>query len=462
MTRGPVTGFREGHRIGGLLSLWALAFLGCAPVEDGGPGAPEPVRSAGALEVYRELGLITGTADFPAVADIATLAGPADSTLLLFGLSLPTSALRFQRDGDGFSAGYVVGLRAERDSQLVALVDRTETVRVPDFAETGRSDESVLFQTAMVLAPGEHVLSIRVRDGLSARGFERADTIAVPAYGATGRTLAAPLPVYRAAPRSSRAAAPDLVLNPRHTAPYGGPVAAVYVEAYDRAPVRLELRDVRGEAVWDRPLSLEGGAGLGAAVVVLPVDSLPLGRFTVVAVSGESRTAAVSYVVTLSDQWLAANLSDVLGLFRYIASDEELGALREADAVERRGLWDAFWADRDPVPATPVNEYRDELFDRIRVATVEFAEPGTPGWRTDRGEVYIVLGPPARITALRYDPYRAADRTRAEEWVYDRVPGGRLGLVFVDRSGLGTYALTAESAAAFRAAAQRIDHIRIR
>lgn len=444
----------KGHRIGGLLLFWGSALAACGPGV--GPDAgPEPsVRFARPLEVYRDIELITGSADFPAVASVSTLAGPADSTLLLFGLSLPASVLRFQRDESGFSARYVVSLRAERDSQLVALVDRQETVRVPGFAETGRTEESVLFQTALVLVPGVYTLTIRVRDALSARGFQATDTVAVPTYGSDSQVVAPPISVYRAISRRDRATEPGLILNPRHTASYGGGAPLVYVETYGDAPVRLELRDGRGEPVWSRDVELEAGAGLAAGVIALPVDSIPMGRFWIRATAGDVATRPVPFLVTLSDQWLAAHFSDVLGLLRYIATEEELTGLLEAPTEERQELWDEFWRVRDPVPATPVNEYHDTFLERIRIATVQFSEPDRPGWRTDRGEVYVVLGPPSRLTELRYDDMYEG-RPRAQEWVYDRLPGGRLSLVFMDRTGTGVYTLTESSEAAFRAAARR-------
>lgn len=439
--------------------LWALAVGGCAPVGGAGGGPDPAVRFARPLETYRELELITGNADFPAVADVATLAGPADSTLLLFGLSLPTNVLQFQRADTGFAAWYLVSLRAVRDSQAVMTVDRQETVRVHGFAETARTDESVLFQTRMVLAPGTYTLDIRVRDGLSARGFEASDTVTIPAYGAGAGGLAQPVAVHSAAPRGDRVGAPELILNPRHTVPYGGEGGTVYLEAYGGERVRLELRGPRDETVWTRDVELTGGDGMAAGVVTLSGDSLSMGQFSVVAVAGGDTTRAVPLLVTLTDQWMATNFTEVMDLLGYIAGTEELDAMVEASPDERRRLWDAFWEARDPVPATPVNEYRDDFFERIRVATVRFAEPGRPGWRTDRGEVYIVLGPPTRLTELRYDETYAAGRPRAQEWVYERVSGaGRLSLVFVDPNGAGTYRLTQDSEMAFRNAAERVKN----
>lgn len=403
------------------------------------------------------MGLITGPPEFPAVANLATLAGPGDSTLALLALSLPNSLLRFQRDGKTFVARYVVSLRMARDSQVVKLVDRRETVRVADFTETTRTDESVIFQTAFPLPPGPYELRLRVRDGLSARGFQELDTVLIPAYGPGASRLALPRPVYRATPRASREEMPELVLNPRHAIPYGGQRALVYLESYQSPEVRLELTTAEGQAVWTRELVLDRGQ-VAAGVVELPVDSLPLGRFWLRAEAEGEATEGVPFLISLSDRWLVSNFDEVLDYLRYIASPAEVSELREGSPTERRERWESFWAALDPVPATPVNEYRETFFERVRTATEQFGEPGRAGWLTDRGEVYIVLGPPTRLMDVRRG--REATMTgqaNAEQWIYDRVPGGgSLRLLFVDRGGFGEYRLTPSSDAAFRGVAERL------
>jgi GWxTD domain-containing protein len=441
---------------------WALGVAGCAA--PAATDAPEPrprPEIARPLDVYRAAGLLTGPDAFPVVADLATLAGPADSAFLLVGISLPNSTLQFQRDGDAFAARYLVALRVTRDGQPVRSIDRRETVRVADFAETARTDETVVFQTAVVLAPGDYALTLRIRDGLSARGVELEDSVRVPAF-AGGRSVADPLPVLRARPRSARDVPPELVMNPRHAIEYGGGGALVYVERYGAGAIQLELRDEAGARVWGGTASPGGGdsaaVDVAGAVVAIPGDSLPLGRLRVTARTDADSSEAVGLVVGLSDEWLAANLDQLLSVLRYVAGTEEVEALRNATPTERRARWERFWEDRDPVPATPVNEFREAFFERVRVASQQFAEPGRPGWLTDRGEVYIVLGRPSRSSAIRSGPEGGATpASSAEEWVYDRVPGGgRLALVFEDRSGLGSWALTRSSAMAFHAVARRV------
>jgi GWxTD domain-containing protein len=447
---------RKGHLVGGLFLFWALAAGACggAPSPEAGP-TPRPVPDvARPLHVFRQLGLIAGPDPFPAVGRLAQLAGAADSTLVLFALSMPTSALRFQREADGFAADYLVTLRFERDGRLAARIDRRETVRVGDFTETGRTDESVLFQTGVHLAPGTYVVTVRVRDGVSARGLEVRDTLEILSLGPGPgqRRVAAPLPVLRATPGPGPRPA-DLVMNARGVAAYGGR-ALVYVEAYADSVTVLEVRGEGVEPVWRTTVPLPAGA----AVVDLPVDSLPLGRFSLRAVAGGEASGPSPFLVTVSDDWIVSNFEEVLELLRYIAPAAEVDSLAAAEAGRRRQLWDGFWAARDPVPATPANEFRDEFFQRIRVAILEYSEPGRPGWRTDRGEVYILLGPPTEYREMRVGGERGlAGEINGHEWVYDRVPGGRsLRLIFLDRNGLGSYRLTAQSASAFRDVAHRI------
>ncbi len=55
-----------------------------------------------------------------------------------------------------------------------------------------------------------------------------------------------------------------------------------------------------------------------------------------------------------------------------------------------------FWLRRDPTPDTEENEFREEHYRRIQYANEHYAA-GIPGWRTDRGRIYIVWGPPDEI-----------------------------------------------------------------
>src|SRR6202166_1385289 len=76
----------------------------------------------------------------------------------------------------------------------------------------------------------------------------------------------------------------------------------------------------------------------------------------------------------------------------WIITDEERAAFKQlSNDEERDNFIEAFWQRRDPTPDTEENEYKEEHYRRIAYANEHFAA-GVPGWKTDRGRIYIVYG----------------------------------------------------------------------
>ncbi len=83
----------------------------------------------------------------------------------------------------------------------------------------------------------------------------------------------------------------------------------------------------------------------------------------------------------------------------YIITDEEKKAFKQLRTDdERQTFVENFWARRDPTPDTEENEYKEEHYRRIAYANDHYAS-GIPGWKTDRGMIYIKYGPPDEIDA---------------------------------------------------------------
>jgi len=78
----------------------------------------------------------------------------------------------------------------------------------------------------------------------------------------------------------------------------------------------------------------------------------------------------------------------------WIITDEERAAFKQlSNDEERDNFIEAFWQRRDPTPDTEENEYKEEHYRRIAYANEHYAA-GIPGWKTDRGRIYIMYGPP--------------------------------------------------------------------
>jgi len=138
---------------------------------------------------------------------------------------------------------------------------------------------------------------------------------------------------------------------------------------------------------------------------------------------------------------------------RWIITDEELSAFKKlATNAERDQFIEAFWQRRDPTPDTAENEYKEEHYRRIAYANEHYAA-GMPGWRTDRGRIYIMYGPP---TSIDSHPMGGPYQRPAEEgggstttfpfevWRYRYLEGigQEIEIEFVDDCSCGAYEMT--------------------
>src|SRR4029079_16344474 len=134
-----------------------------------------------------------------------------------------------------------------------------------------------------------------------------------------------------------------------------------------------------------------------------------------------------------------------------ITKDEKKACYALATDEERENFIENFWRRRDPNPDTEENEYREEYYERIAYANEHYAS-GIPGWKTDRGRIYITWGKPDSVESHpsggAYDrpSYEGGGSTTTypfETWFYRHLDGVGDGIEieFVDTTGSGEYRL---------------------
>jgi GWxTD domain-containing protein len=134
----------------------------------------------------------------------------------------------------------------------------------------------------------------------------------------------------------------------------------------------------------------------------------------------------------------------------YIITSDEVKAYKKLTTdEERENFIENFWRRRDPDPDTEENEYREEYFERIAYANEKYAS-GIPGWKTDRGRIYITFGKPDSVESHpsggSYDrpSYEGGGSTTTypfETWFYRHLDnvGDGIEIEFVDPTGTGEY-----------------------
>ena len=199
-----------------------------------------------------------------------------------------------------------------------------------------------------------------------------------------------------------------------------------YTTASDSGTMQVTIRDSAGkQVVQTPPARVQLGAGGGVLRGQLNLEGLPPGQYGLtVAVKLGGVTTERTAGFTMSDLQTELNRQAALaqadritdeGYFRvmgeeeldqaeepleYIAESRELRSYRGATVEAKRRFLVDFWRRRDPDPATPRNELREEFYGKIAYADTNFRERGagtTPGWKTDRGRVYAKYGAPNEV-----------------------------------------------------------------
>ncbi|HEY2846657.1 MAG TPA: GWxTD domain-containing protein, partial [Pyrinomonadaceae bacterium] len=134
----------------------------------------------------------------------------------------------------------------------------------------------------------------------------------------------------------------------------------------------------------------------------------------------------------------------------YIITPEERKAFKALQTdEERENFIENFWRRRDPDPDTEENEFRDQYYERIAYANEHYGS-GVPGWKTDRGRIYIQWGKPDEVEShpsgggYERPDYEGGGSTTTypfETWFYRHLDGVGDGIEieFVDPTGTGEY-----------------------
>ncbi|MGQ9819591.1 MAG: GWxTD domain-containing protein [Candidatus Kapaibacteriales bacterium] len=127
------------------------------------------------------------------------------------------------------------------------------------------------------------------------------------------------------------------------------------------------------------------------------------------------------------------NLDKSIRQLKYVAYQKDIDYINETkEPEEKLRRFNEFWKRLDPTPSTELNEAFEEYYSRIKYSNEHF-KSYIEGWLTDRGMVYIVLGPPLTVQQQTDNYY---NRTY-EIWTY----ANNRQFIFVDYSGFGDFRL---------------------
>jgi len=372
---------------------------------------------------------------------------------------------RVEGGSDAFGA-YRISI-VVRDSAGLALTEQSWAQRVPQQMLSVPGASSVE-QFRFALAAGRYAIEVTVTDSASGRVTHGA--VSVEGYETaplasdlllTSQIRAAGDSAVEQGGEFSRGgflitAQPHPVLTPTQNQLF------YYVELYPGQDVeavlvaRVLAADGR-QMVATAPETVTLTAA-GVAASGLNLMGLPPGEYTVeldvqypdttvtrtasFTMAGFETEAAIAAAVGQSSdvftQLTEAQLDTLYRPLVYLMESGERGIYEGLSVEGKRNYLRQFWSRRDPTPDTPGNEMQDQFYRLIAEANRRYREGGAaeiPGWRTDRGRIYVKYGQPDQVLSR---PQSGSTRPY-EVWKYTR---GRLRkFVFYDETSLGNYVL---------------------
>lgn len=248
------------------------------------------------------------------------------------------------------------------------------------------------------------------------------------------------------------------------------PVVFHYVEVYNLQTVNndnpLKLTTLvynsRNTPVFSKSKNLTKIKDSRVEVGTILVNKFPTDTYTMVialfdstnnyGVSSSKRFYVLNPAVEMSDS-LYGSISDVFAshfgvmseeelddLFqksRYIATQQEIEQYKSLTGIEgKQKFLFNFWNVRDSDPSTPRNEFYTDYLRRIKISNEQFGSMGKPGWKTDRGRIFMKYGEPSEIERFP----NQIDTKPYEIWHYNEIEGGVI-FVFADLTSFSEYQL---------------------
>ena len=411
--------------------------------------------------------------------DTGTFRYSPEASLAEVYVSLGASSLQYEQAAGGFEARVPlhvtirpVSVAAPAGATVAPAFEQTIEYRYA-VADTAALTAGQVFteQIRAAVPPGEYEVAV------AAASAEARASLTVPDYGEARGTALSSIELARRIARAPEGSESPFVKSGRLVQPYpdafyGGDLARVtyYTEVYGvptDVPSYTVLAFLSNST---RPTPIDGTVTrterpvqpVDVIVGAIDVSALPTGEYVlhlaVLNAANEGiaertkRLFVINPDVAQPAQAIAEAQDDEL---LYAAMGEEELALNVAHArviatsrerselialrtdEDRRAYLVRFWRNRNNL-AGATGDARRTFYDRLTRVNDRFRYGGSPGYRTDRGRVYLTYGPPSGVDRQAFN----SDSAPFEVWTYENIPGeGVSEFVFVDRTNSGEMSL---------------------
>ncbi|MCJ7554865.1 MAG: GWxTD domain-containing protein [Ignavibacteriaceae bacterium] len=360
-------------------------------------------------------------------------------------LQIPYSSIQFIKSPQGFTAKYAVTASVYDTSQTRLIVEKSwnETINVIDFNQTIAKENYNLTMRSFELAPGNYFIRTMIEDRdsrreytsgnkLTVRDFDSLISVSDVMFISGSRVIDG---VNQVIPNISR----NIIGTEKNI--------QIYFEIYSKdsseqkIPVEYNVLEANRKTIFYKQEDYIVKEGKNHILSSLDDVNIDLGSYVLnVAIFKSDGDKTISLDKQFFSRWrgLPANIVDIdkaVEQMVYIATPDELSYIEKAESPnEKLKRFLEYWKAKDPSPNNDENEMFAEYYSRVKYTNDNFSSY-REGWKSDRGMVFIILGPPNNIDRHPFEYYSKP----YEVWEYYTI---NRSFTFIDETGFGDYRLT--------------------
>ncbi len=350
-------------------------------------------------------------------------------------IKIPYDELQFTRSGDQFFAQYEVGVNiADQNKERIAGQIWSDTLWLNAYKDTRNSTNTILTEKSFIVPASELTINVRVTDLYTKKSNVLSDGLDQSGMYKTELSLGNIMIMDSGAPEGAGLLMDQSFFEIIDTLAFKirllGAVAP-YSLSYD-------LR-VKEESQTSKTTVIDHDGPIDSLLYFdIPLTDMHYANYTLFVMaedgSGNQVKTKSNFRVRLRGvNFDVVDIDEAVKQLVYLADDRSIRDLKIGTEEQKLAKFKQFWAALDPTPGTVENELMEEYYRRVAFSIEAFTVV-QEGWKTDRGMIYILFGPPDEIQRGPFE----INRKPYQVWEYYRI--GKQ-FVFRDETGFGDYRL---------------------
>jgi len=368
--------------------------------------------------------------------------GKKELTRLDAFVMVPNTTIQFVKTGDEFTGKYSVTISIYDKSKEKLIEEKSwnQNIITKEFSETTNKKNYNLNLKSFYLQPGNYVVRTSVEDKESSAEYSREIKIEIRDLS-TGIAISDVMLLDKLLKEDGKNKISPNITGNVALQKDGLPI---FYEIYSETPQKLNVDysvlDKKKNMIYKDSEVKDIDTGRTQIFYTVRDSSFSLGLYYLeIKLKNNDNKTLASISRPFYSRWAGipssiTDLDNAVDEMVYIASPSEIAEIKSAKTKdEKLKRFLEYWKKMDPTPSTDENEIFDEYYRRVAYANEHFSHY-MPGWRSDQGMVFILLGPPDNVDRHPFD----IDSKPYEVWEYYNL---NRSFIFVDETGFEDYRL---------------------